>query len=95
MSQPIVDCQGIKKSYGKLVAIDTLNLQIEAGQFVVLLGPSGSGKSTLLSILGGFTKPSEGRLFINGNDVTDLRPSQRPTVTVLSLIHISEPTRPY
>ncbi len=82
MSQPIVDCRGIKKSYGKLIAIDTLNLEIEAGQFVVLLGPSGSGKSTLLSILGGFTKPSEGRLLINGNDVTDLRPSQRPTVTV-------------
>ncbi len=82
MSQPIVDCQGIKKTFGQLVAIDTLNLQIETSQFVVLLGPSGSGKSTLLSILGGFTKPSEGRIFINGNDVTDLRPSQRPTVTV-------------
>jgi spermidine/putrescine transport system ATP-binding protein len=82
MPQPIVDCQGIKKTYGSLVALDTLNMQIEAGQFVVLLGPSGSGKTTLLSILGGFTKPSEGKLFINGNDVTDLRPAQRPTVTV-------------
>lgn len=82
MADPIVVCENIKKTYGNLVALDTLNMQIEAGQFMVLLGPSGSGKTTLLSILGGFTQPSEGRLFIDGDDVTALRPAQRPTVTV-------------
>ncbi|MCY3879648.1 MAG: ABC transporter ATP-binding protein [Rhodobacteraceae bacterium] len=82
MTAPIVVCKNIKKTYGKVIALDTLNLEIEEGQFVVLLGPSGSGKTTLLSILGGFTIPSEGTLFIGGRDVTSLRPAHRPTVTV-------------
>ena len=82
MSEPIVVCRNIRKVYGKLVALDTLNLEIAEGQFVVLLGPSGSGKTTLLSMLGGFTQPSEGKIIIRGEDVTHLRPAQRPTVTV-------------
>ncbi|MEM1361437.1 MAG: ABC transporter ATP-binding protein [Pseudomonadota bacterium] len=82
MSNPLVICEDIQKTYGDFVALDTLNMQIEAGQFVVLLGPSGSGKTTLLSILGGFTTPTTGKVFIDGVDVTNLRPAERPTVTV-------------
>ena len=48
----------------------------------MLLGPSGSGKTTILSILGGFTTPTEGSVFIDGKDVTSMPPAQRPTVTV-------------
>lgn len=82
MPEPLVICEDIRKIYHDFVALETLNMQIEAGQFVVLLGPSGSGKTTLLSILGGFTPPTTGKILIEGVDVTDLRPAERPTVTV-------------
>ncbi|TIU30296.1 MAG: ABC transporter ATP-binding protein, partial [Mesorhizobium sp.] len=50
--------------------------------YTILLGPSGSGKTTLLSILGGFVTPSEGKVFIRGEDCTSVPPAKRPTTTV-------------
>ena len=52
-TQPLVELRGIRKSYGETVAVDTVDLTIAQGEFVVLRGPSGSGKTTILSILGG------------------------------------------
>ncbi|NIA69056.1 ABC transporter ATP-binding protein [Pelagibius litoralis] len=68
--------------FGGKVALQGINLTIEAGSFVVLLGPSGGGKTTLLNILGGFLDPTEGRVFIDGRDVTRMPPAKRPTTTV-------------
>ncbi len=82
MAEPLVRLEGIRKTYERVVAVERANLQIAAGEFVVLLGPSGSGKTTILSMLGGFTAPSEGRVMIAGEDVTDLPPAKRPTATV-------------
>ena len=80
--EPLVELRGIRKSYGETVAVDTVDLTIDQGEFVVLLGPSGSGKTTILSMLGGFIEPSAGTVHIEGNDVTAIPPSRRPTVTV-------------
>jgi len=77
-----VSLKGIAKCYGETTALADTDLEIAAGEYVVLLGPSGSGKTTLLSILGGFVEPSSGRVWINGQDVTDLPPARRPTATV-------------
>jgi len=74
--------QGVAKRYGTTTAVEDIDLDIPAGSYVVLLGPSGSGKTTLLSILGGFTVPSEGRVLLGGEDVTDVAPARRMTVTV-------------
>ncbi|NQV43608.1 MAG: ABC transporter ATP-binding protein [Rhodospirillales bacterium] len=82
MSDCLVELQGVTKEYGNVTAVDNVNLTVTRGEFLVLLGPSGSGKTTILSMMGGFTIPTAGRLIIDGEDVTEVPPAQRPTVTV-------------
>src|SRR5258705_1460286 len=81
-NEPLVRLEGLCKSYEAQVAVERFDLTIAKGEFVVLLGPSGSGKTTVLSMLGGFTEPSEGRVLIEGADMTSLPPAKRPTATV-------------
>ena len=81
-AKALVELRGIRKTYGDVIAVDTVDLSIERGEFVVLLGPSGSGKTTILSMIGGFVDPSAGVIRIEGRDVTHLPASRRPTVTV-------------
>ncbi|MFG2485135.1 MULTISPECIES: ABC transporter ATP-binding protein [Streptomyces] len=59
-----------KKSKEQFTALDGIDLEIEAGEFVVVVGPSGCGKSTLLDLLGGLTRPSSGRILLDGKPVT-------------------------
>lgn len=68
--------------FGTYQALDDINLEIAAGEYVTLLGPSGCGKTTLLSVLGGFIAPSEGRVTIGGRDMTRVAPAKRPTTTM-------------
>ena len=75
---PIIHFEGITKRFGKVVAVDNVNLQIQEGEFFALLGPSGCGKTTLLRMLAGFETPTEGRLLIDGKDVAALPPNKRP-----------------
>jgi putative ABC transport system ATP-binding protein len=77
---PIVETVALKKTYmlGK-VPVDALrgvNLRVEKGDFVAILGPSGSGKSTLLNLIGALDKPSEGKVLIDGVDVSSLNDNQ-------------------
>ena len=73
----IVHIDGISKSFGSAVALQSLDMKIGAGEFVTFLGPSGCGKSTTLRILGGFETPDKGRVILNGEDVTHLPPNKR------------------
>jgi spermidine/putrescine transport system ATP-binding protein len=82
MAEPIVRLAGLCKRYDGAAAVERLDLEIGAGEFLVLLGPSGSGKTTILSMIGGFAAPTEGRVVIAGEDVTELPPAKRPTATV-------------
>ncbi|MBD8651093.1 ABC transporter ATP-binding protein [Rhizobium sp. CFBP 13726] len=75
--EPVVQFDNVSKSYGTHVAVDNLNLSIEAGKFVTLLGPSGCGKSTSLRMLGGFETPTSGRIMLSGKDVTRVPPNKR------------------
>ena len=70
----IVRTENLSKTYGSgenlVKAIDDVNLKIEKGEFIAIVGPSGSGKSTLLHLLGGVDNPSSGKIFIDGNDIS-------------------------
>ncbi len=73
-----VDIAGVTKTFGSFTAVDDVSLQIQKGEFFSLLGPSGCGKTTLLRMLGGFEMPTEGRISINGREMTYLPPYKRP-----------------
>ena len=73
---------GIRKTYGEVVAVDHVDLEIRRGEFFTLLGPSGSGKTTTLRLVAGFERPDEGRIFLRGLDVTDRPPYARNVNTV-------------
>jgi spermidine/putrescine transport system ATP-binding protein len=77
-----LELQNITRTFGDFTAIDNISLNIDAGEFIVLLGPSGCGKSTLLSIIGGFLTPTSGKVLIDGKDMTVVPPSIRPTTTM-------------
>lgn len=80
LATPVVETADLKKTYilGKVPvnALRGVNLKVEKGDFVAILGPSGSGKSTLLNMIGALDKPSEGKVFINGVDVSTLNDNQ-------------------
>lgn len=82
MTTQAVEFRKIGMNFGEKVAVKDIDLSINKGEFVVLLGPSGGGKTTLLNILGGFLMPTEGRVYIDGEDVTGIAPAKRPTTTV-------------
>jgi putative spermidine/putrescine transport system ATP-binding protein len=73
---------GVRKTYGDVVAVDHVDLEIEAGEFFTLLGPSGSGKTTTLRLIAGFERPDEGRVELSGADVTNRAPYERDVNTV-------------
>ena len=81
-AHPLVRLRGISKSYGTVVAVKQLELEIRRGDFLAILGPSGCGKTTLLRIIGGFVAPTTGTVEIDGEDVTRWGPEKRPTNTV-------------
>ena len=63
----MVKCDGLTKRYGRLTALDNVNLSIESGRIVGLLGPNGSGKTTLLKLANGLLVPSDGEILLDGN----------------------------
>jgi putative spermidine/putrescine transport system ATP-binding protein len=73
---------GVRKTYGDVVAVDRVDLEIEAGEFFTLLGPSGSGKTTTLRLIAGFERPDEGTIELSGVDVTGRAPYERDVNTV-------------
>ena len=72
-----VEFQGVTKTFGKVVAVEELNVTIERGEFFSLLGPSGCGKTTTLRMLAGFVSPTTGRIRVHDRDITDLPPEAR------------------
>lgn len=74
----LLKIERVSKLFDDVRAVDDVSLSINRGEIFALLGGSGSGKSTLLRILAGFEKPTEGRIFLDGVDITDMPPYERP-----------------
>jgi putative ABC transport system ATP-binding protein len=83
-TQPLISLQGIKKVFYteevETTALADIHLTIDQGEYVSISGPSGCGKSTLLSVVGLLYSPTEGKYFLNGADVTDLKPAEQARV---------------
>ena len=74
--------EGVSKRFGFTTAVEDLNLTIRQGEFFSLLGPSGCGKTTTLRMVAGFEKPTEGRIFLDGEPVEGVPPYRRHVNTV-------------
>lgn len=76
----ILKCEGVKKVYGSkdnlVNALNGIDLSVEKGEFVAIIGASGSGKSTLLHILGSVDKPTSGKVLVDGEDISKLNPTK-------------------
>src|SRR5581483_3225371 len=77
-NMPLLRIEGVVKKFGGFRAVDGVSLDIAAGEFFALLGPSGCGKTTLLRMLAGFETPDEGRILLDGRDIAQLLPHERP-----------------
>ncbi|ELY42333.1 ABC transporter ATP-binding protein [Natronorubrum sulfidifaciens] len=81
-----VRLENITKRYGEETAVDGISLEVEDGEFVTFVGPSGCGKSTTMETVAGLTRPTEGRVYIGDDDVTDLAPKDRGVAMVFQNI---------
>ena len=75
---PLIRFEGITKRFGDFTAIDNVSLDIYEREFFALLGPSGCGKTTLMRMLAGFETPTEGRILLDGQDISGVPPHRRP-----------------
>ena len=78
-----IDLKGVSKAFGETQALTDLNLEIADGQFFVLLGETGAGKTTTLRLIAGLDRPTQGRVFIDGQDVTSWGAAERDVALVL------------
>ncbi len=82
-AENIIELQGITKVFDdSFVAVEDFNLEVKKGEFVTFLGPSGCGKTTTLRMIAGFDIPTEGKILLNGEDISKLPPNKRPINTV-------------
>jgi len=80
MAEIVLD--GVTKVFGEVIAVNTVSLQVDDGEFMVLVGPSGCGKSTVLRMLAGLEEVTAGEISIGGEQVTDLEPKLRDIAMV-------------
>ena len=81
-SENIIEIRNVSKSFGEKCILNNISISVKQGEFLTLLGPSGCGKTTLLRMIAGFGSPDSGEILINGMDITDMPPHERPVNTV-------------
>ena len=78
----IIEINNVCKSFGEKCILNDVSISVKQGEFLTLLGPSGCGKTTLLRMIAGFGQPDSGEILINGTDITEMPPHERPVNTV-------------
>ncbi len=78
VASPMVRIEQVTKTFGDFVAVDDVSIDIVKGELFALLGGSGCGKTTLLRMIAGFEQPTGGKIFIDGQDMTEVAPYDRP-----------------
>ena len=81
-SVPAIRFENVSRHFGEVRAVDGVSLEIEDGEFFTMLGPSGSGKTTCLRMVAGFERPTSGRVYLHGQEVSNLPPYERDVNTV-------------
>ena len=77
-----LNVEGLRKSFGNKIIVDDLSFSLEKGELMCILGASGCGKTTTLNMIGGFLPADGGKIFLDGQDITDIPPEERPVATV-------------
>ena len=78
----VICLENVRKAYGDFVAVDDANVSVKRGEFFSLLGPSGCGKTTILRMIAGFEQPTQGKIMLEGVDVSRVAPHKRNVNTV-------------
>src|SRR4030042_1982910 len=76
---PLLELNGITKLFGKLAALEDIDLNVEEGEVLGIVGPNGSGKTTMINVISGYYRPSRGAILFNGEKISGLRPDQIAT----------------
>ena len=87
----LLKLENVTKRFGGLTAVNQLNLEIDAGESIGIVGPNGSGKTTLFNIISGVYFPNEGRIFFDGQDITYLPPYKRAGMGIGRTFQIPRP----
>jgi len=90
-NQPVLITKGVTKRFGDFTAINQVDLEMEKNETLGIIGPNGAGKTTLINVITGFHSPDEGRVFSEGEDITDLSPAgrvKRGIVRTFQLVHV-------
>jgi len=87
----LLKLENITKKFGGLVAVDKVSLEIEAGELIGIVGPNGSGKTTLYNVISGVYTPEEGRVILEGKDITRLPPYRRAPMGIGRTFQIPRP----
>ncbi len=90
MKAVMLEVAGVSKRFGSLVALQDINLRVEAGELRAIIGPNGAGKTTLFNLVSGSFRPSSGKILFDGRDITALPPHERVALGIARTFQITE-----
>ena len=91
MTKPLLEVQGVSRSFGGLKAVQDVSLSVPQGSLTALIGPNGAGKTTLFALLSGFLKPDTGRVILQGQDITGQAPHLNAQLGMTRTFQIVQP----